>query len=119
MTFSEQIRQKSEEYDIPRKAHELSEHVDAYVAQAVGKVGDLTHKNRGTIEGFLEKAAKTVNDKTEGKYADKVAKAKDAAHKGVGKLVEQRPEAKHAATTDQWREATTTEAPTPPETDAG
>ncbi|MET7713988.1 antitoxin [Streptomyces sp. NPDC005407] len=64
----------------------------AKLAPAKDKVSDLAHQHGGKIEHGLEKAAKTVDAKTKGKYSSKIesgtGKAKEAldriAHKDDG-----------------------------------
>ncbi|MFI8433938.1 antitoxin [Streptomyces sp. NPDC079020] len=64
----------------------------AKLAPAKDKVGDLAQQHGGKIEQGLDKAARTVDEKTKGKYSDKIVsgtqKAKDAVdrlgHKDEG-----------------------------------
>ncbi|MFB7272197.1 antitoxin [Streptomyces sp. NPDC056244] len=64
----------------------------ARIAPAKDKVSDFAQQHGGKIEHGLEKAARTVDQKTKGKYSDKIdagtGKAKDAlgrlAHKDDG-----------------------------------
>uniref|UniRef100_A0AAU3GPS2 Antitoxin n=1 Tax=Streptomyces sp. NBC_01401 TaxID=2903854 RepID=A0AAU3GPS2_9ACTN len=52
------------------------------LAPAKDKVGDLAQQHGGKIEQGLDKAARTVDEKTKGKYSEKIEsgtqKAKDA-----------------------------------------
>ncbi|WP_046495519.1 antitoxin [Streptomyces odonnellii] len=54
----------------------------ARIAPAKDKVSDFAQQHGGKIEHGLEKAARTVDQKTKGKYSDKIdagtGKAKDA-----------------------------------------
>ncbi|WP_328906225.1 antitoxin [Streptomyces sp. NBC_00234] len=58
------------------------DNLKAKLAPAKDKVGDLAHQHGGKIEQGLDKAARTVDQKTKGKYSDKIVtgtqKAKDA-----------------------------------------
>ncbi|OKK04904.1 MULTISPECIES: antitoxin [unclassified Streptomyces] len=64
----------------------------AKLAPAKEKVSDLAQQHEGKIDQGLEKAARMVDQKTKGKYSDKIesgtGKAKDAlgriAHKDDG-----------------------------------
>ncbi|MGW8885755.1 antitoxin [Streptomyces sp. NPDC055749] len=68
------------------------DNLKAKLAPAKDKVGDLAHQHGGKIEHGLDKAARTVDQKTKGKYSDKIVsgtqKAKDAVdrlgHKDEG-----------------------------------
>ncbi|MFC6704515.1 Rv0909 family putative TA system antitoxin [Flexivirga alba] len=70
--------------------------------QAKEKAGKLAHDNRDKFAGVLGKLTSKIDEKTQGKYHDKLEKAQDAALKGADKLAEQRPDAGDG------------EAPTPP-----
>ncbi|MFE7464493.1 antitoxin [Streptomyces sp. NPDC057499] len=64
----------------------------AKLGPAKEKVGELAHQHGGKIDQGLDKAARTVDEKTKGKYSEKIEsgarKAKDAverlAHKNEG-----------------------------------
>jgi len=68
----------------------LMHSLKARLAPAKDKVSGLAHQHGGKIEHGLDKAAKLVDEKTRGKYSEKIhtgaGKAKDAmdrlAHKG-------------------------------------
>ncbi len=72
------------------KVKHLADVAEKAARDAVRKAGDLAHDKRDTVASGLDKVAAKVDQKTEGKYADKVAKAKAQIGKGVDKLAEQR-----------------------------
>ncbi len=96
-TFVDKLIQKADELELQRKADDLIEAATKLAHDTVGKAGALAHDNLDKVEGFLDKAAAKVDEQTEGKYKDKVAKAREQASKTVAKLADQRPEAKTAA----------------------
>ena len=51
----------------------------------VDKVKDLLSKNADKVDTAIDKAGDVVDQKTQGKYADKVDKVQDAAKKAVDK----------------------------------
>ncbi|HLT69709.1 MAG TPA: antitoxin [Acidimicrobiales bacterium] len=64
-----------------------------FIDKAKDLAKDLTDKARGavgdhadTIEGGIDKAAKFVDEKTKGKYADKIETVQAKAHEAVEKL---------------------------------
>ncbi len=72
----------------------LMDNLKARLEPAKGKVSDLAQQHGDKIDRGLEKVAKTVDERTKGKYSDRIqtgrGKAKDAmerlAHKeGEGK----------------------------------
>ncbi|MGW0855136.1 antitoxin [Streptomyces sp. NPDC002690] len=50
------------------------------------KVGDLAHQHGGKIEQGLDKAARTVDEKTKGKYSDKIQSGTQKAKDTVDRL---------------------------------
>jgi hypothetical protein len=60
----------------------LMDNLKAKLAPAKDKVSGLAQQHGGKIENGLDKAAKVVDEKTKGKYSDKIqtgtGKAKDA-----------------------------------------
>lgn len=52
---------------------------------AIDKVKDLASENADKIEGAVDKAGDFIDDKTGGKYADKVDTVQDAVKKNLKK----------------------------------
>ena len=119
MSFLDKMKKKAEELELDKKAKDLQAAATAAAKQAREKAGDYTAENRHKIDGYVEKAATTIDAKTDGKYADKVAKAKVQVAKGVDKVAEGKPE-RPLPQTDSAPEATfpvDPDAPRPPTTD--
>jgi antitoxin protein of toxin-antitoxin system len=55
------------------------------------KLKDLASKNKGAVDSAIDKAGDIVDQKTQGKYAQQVDKAQDAAKKAVDKTPPQSP----------------------------
>jgi MT0933-like antitoxin protein len=55
------------------------------------KVKNLLSKNADKVDTAIDKAGDIVDQKTQGKYADKVDKVQDAAKKAVDKSNPQTP----------------------------
>jgi ElaB/YqjD/DUF883 family membrane-anchored ribosome-binding protein len=91
MSFLDKMRQKAEELDLDTKARELADAAAKAAQQAREKAGEIAHEQRDKVEEVLDKAGRAIDDKTEGKYHDKVVKAKDTVVKGVDQLAQQRP----------------------------
>jgi ElaB/YqjD/DUF883 family membrane-anchored ribosome-binding protein len=88
---SRKVKQKAEEWDVQGKAEKFAAEVDKVAHEAKDKAAELADDNRGKIRENLDKAGAKIDERTEGKYADKVAKAKDTVVGGVDRLAEQRP----------------------------
>ena len=99
MSFLDKMKKKAEELELDKKAKDLQAAATTAAKQAREKAGDYTAENRSKIDGYVEKAATTIDTKTDGKYADKVAKAKEQVGKGVDKVAEGSPGAPGATGT--------------------
>ncbi|MFI8200669.1 antitoxin [Streptomyces sp. NPDC085942] len=64
----------------------LLDNLKAKLGPAKEKVGDLAQQHGGKIEQGLDKAARTVDQKTKGKYSDKIDAGTRKAKEAVGKL---------------------------------
>jgi hypothetical protein len=56
------------------------------------KLKDLASKNKGAVDSAIDKAGDAVDQKTQGKYAQQVDQAKDAAKKVVDETPPQNPQ---------------------------
>ena len=91
MTFMDKLKSKAEELDLQGKADRLVDAAIRAAQQSREKIGELADENCDNVERVLDKAGAAIDERTEGKYADKVAKAKDTVAGSVDKLAEQRP----------------------------
>lgn len=93
MKITDQIKAKAEELDLQGKFEDLSEKAKHGLAEAKSKAGTVAHESKDKVEGLLEKAGSTIDEKTDGKYADKVAKVKSKTTELVDKVASNRPDA--------------------------
>ncbi len=91
MTFMDKLKGKAEELDLQGKADRLADAATTAAQQAREKAGEVADENRDKVERVLDKAGAAIDGRTEGKYAIKVATAKQQVSKGVDKLAAQRP----------------------------
>ncbi|MCU1536318.1 MAG: hypothetical protein JWP82_669, partial [Humibacillus sp.] len=91
MSFLDKMKKKAEELELDKKAKDLQEAATKAATQAREKAGDYAAGNRDKIDSYVDKAATTIDAKTQGKYADHVAKARQGVGKGVDKLAESAP----------------------------
>ena len=85
-TFADRLAAKAEELELQRKATELADAVGKLAQSAFEQAKTYTADHRDSVEGFLDKAAAKVDQQTDGKYHDKVAKARGAASEGLSKF---------------------------------
>lgn len=94
----------------------LLDNMKAKLGPAKEKVSDLAQRQRGSIEHGLDKAAKVVDEKTKGKYSEKIhagtGKAKEAVDR-IAHMGEQRPDT--GTRTAPGGETAQTPPQTPPE----
>ncbi|MFC7596177.1 antitoxin [Terrabacter sp. GCM10028922] len=88
MSFMDKLKKKAEELDLEAKAKHLQETAAHAAKQAREKAGDFAAENREKIDGYVESATAKIDEKTDGKYHDKVVKVKDQVAKGVDKVAE-------------------------------
>jgi hypothetical protein len=88
MSFLDKLKHKADEMGLKEKADHLAEEAKKMAEQAKEKAGDLAAENKDKVESVLDKAGAKIDEKTEGKYSDKIAKAKEQVAKGVDKIAE-------------------------------
>jgi hypothetical protein len=84
--FMDKMAAKADELELQRKATELADAVGRLAQSAFEQAKTYTADHRDSVEGFLDKAAAKVDEQTDGKYHDKVAKARGAASEGLSKF---------------------------------
>ncbi|WP_405773335.1 antitoxin [Streptomyces sp. NBC_01538] len=67
----------------------LLDSLKAKLAPAKGKVAHFAHEHEDQIDRGLDKAAKVVDEKTRGKYSDKIHTGTDKAKGAVDRLAHQ------------------------------
>ncbi|MGW1539946.1 antitoxin [Streptomyces sp. NPDC002309] len=64
----------------------LIDNLKARLGPAKGKVSDLAQQHGGKIQHGIDKAAKVVDDRTKGKYSDKIHSGTDKAKGAMDRL---------------------------------
>lgn len=90
MSFAENIKAKIKDAEVEKQLTDLVDEGERLAREALTKAGDVAHERRDEVQGWLEKATGAINDKTEGKYADKVAQVRDTLLGGLDKLAQRR-----------------------------
>jgi hypothetical protein len=65
--------------------------------QAKGRAGRLAGQHRDKIDHAIDKSGSYLDQRTGGKYSDKVHKARDSAHSAATRLAEQHRESEQAS----------------------
>lgn len=98
---TDKIVKAAKDLGLPPKAEEYIRSADKTITEVVHKaavfadenrekLAGYVDENRGKLAEYVEKAGAFVDEKTEGKYHDKVSKAQDAANSAVAKLATHR-----------------------------
>jgi MT0933-like antitoxin protein len=93
MKFTDQIKAKAEELNLSGKLDQLGDAASKAMTDAKHKAGSVAHDQKDKVENLLDKAGSVIDGRTDGKYADKVAKAKQKAGGLVDKVASHRPDA--------------------------
>lgn len=86
----------------------------AKLAPAKDKVSGLAQQHGGKIENGLDKAAKMVDEKTKGKYSDKIQTGTGKAKDAMDRLAHQGDTGTTGNTGTEGSGTTTPPDPTPP-----
>jgi len=93
MAMNESLRKAVDDLDLDRRLDEFGKFAQKTYDGVRAQVGTLTHDNREKVDGWVAKATTLVDERTDGKYHDKVAKFSAALGTGLDKVAEQRPDA--------------------------
>ncbi|WP_374971161.1 Rv0909 family putative TA system antitoxin [Terrabacter sp. BE26] len=83
MSFLDKLRKKAEELDLETKARQLQEAATHAAQQAREKAGEFTAEHREQIDGYVETAGAKIDEKTDHRYADQIAKVTQQLEHGV------------------------------------
>ncbi|HSU74876.1 MAG TPA: antitoxin [Terrabacter sp.] len=83
MSFLDKLRKKAEELDLETKARQLQEAATHAAQQAREKAGEFTAEHRDQIDGYVETAGTKIDEKTDHRYADQIAKVTEQLERGV------------------------------------
>ena len=92
MTFGEQMKHKADEVNLQGKAKDFGDALIEVAKAAFGLAAGYAADNREKVDGALNKATQTIDEKTGGKHAETVTKVRAQIDKGIDKLVEQKSE---------------------------
>ncbi|MER6955330.1 MULTISPECIES: antitoxin [unclassified Streptomyces] len=71
----------------------LLDNLKARLAPAKGKVSDLAQQHGGKVQHGIDKAAKVVDEKTKGKYSDRIHTGTDKAKGAMDRIAHKEPPA--------------------------
>lgn len=88
--INETLKQKIDDLDLDRRINELAQHAEQLVVRAIDTAADYASEHRDDMDRLLTRATTAIDERTDGRYADKVSKVRDQLDRGVEKLAERR-----------------------------
>lgn len=89
--LGERIRARLEELDVDSRLEELADQATDAVNRGVARAGELTHEHREQIDHALDRASGRLDLRTDGRYADRISRARTSLDRGVDRVEEHRP----------------------------
>jgi len=91
--INETLKQKIDELDLDRRLNEASEQAEQVLRRALDTAAEYAREHRDDVDRLLSRVSTTIDERTDGKYADKVTKVREQLDRGVERLAERRPAA--------------------------
>ena len=89
--INETLKQKIDDLDLDRRLNEFTEHAEEVVNRALDTAAEYAHEHQDDVDRLLTRVSTSIDERTEGKYADQVTKVREQLERGVSKLAERRP----------------------------
>ena len=89
--INETLKQKIDELDLDRRLNEASVQAEQVLSRALDTAAEYAREHREDVDRLLTRVSTTIDERTDGKYADKVTKVREQLERGVSKLAERRP----------------------------
>lgn len=89
--INETLKQKIEDLDLDRRLNEATVQAEHALKRALDSAAEYAHDHRDDVDRLLTRVSSSIDERTEGKYADKVTKVREQLDRGVEKLAERRP----------------------------
>jgi ElaB/YqjD/DUF883 family membrane-anchored ribosome-binding protein len=91
--INETLKQKIDELDLDRRLNEASVQAEQVLRRALDTAADYAREHRDDVERLLTRVSTSIDERTDGKYADKVTMVREQLDRGVERLAERRPSA--------------------------
>ena len=90
--INETLKQRIDELDLDRRLNDVVDQAEDGLRKVVETAGGYAHDHRDDIERALDKVAGSIEDRTEGRYADRVDQLRHQLGTGLDRLAERRPD---------------------------
>ena len=88
MAINDTLKQKIDELDLDRRLNDAVEQVERTVTTALDKAGDYAWTHPDDLQGWIDRAGTTLDQRTDGRFAEPLAKVQRQARKTVARLAE-------------------------------
>jgi ElaB/YqjD/DUF883 family membrane-anchored ribosome-binding protein len=88
--INETLKQRIDELDLDSRLNEFSDRAEQAIKRALDTAAGYAHEHRDDVDRLLTRVSTTIDERTEGKYADKVTKVREQLDRGVERLAERR-----------------------------
>jgi hypothetical protein len=89
--INETLKQRIDELDLDSRLNEFSDRAELAFKRALDTAAEYAHEHRDEVDRLLTRVSASIDERTEGKYADKVTKVREQLDRGVERLAERRP----------------------------
>ncbi len=90
--INETLKKKIDDLDLDRRLNELVDQAESLFKRGVDTAADYASEHRDDVDRVLDRVSAQIDERTQGKYADKVGKVRGQLELGLTKLAERRPE---------------------------
>jgi ElaB/YqjD/DUF883 family membrane-anchored ribosome-binding protein len=90
--INEKLKEMIDELDLDRRVNEFVGQAETFLRRAVETAGHYAEEHRDDVDRVLDKLSTQIDERTDGKYADKVVKVRGQVEQGLAKLAERRPD---------------------------
>lgn len=88
--INETLKQKIDELDLDKRLNDLTEQAEVAINRALDSASDYARDHRTDLERWLDRASETVEQRTGGRYSDRVTRVRDTLAEGVDRLAARR-----------------------------
>jgi ElaB/YqjD/DUF883 family membrane-anchored ribosome-binding protein len=88
--INETLKQKIDELDLDSRLNEFSDRAEEAFKRALDTAAEYAHEHRDDVDRLLTRVSTSIDERTEGRYADQVTKVREQLDRGVDRLAERR-----------------------------
>ena len=90
MSIADELQQLIADLDVERRVTEAASDLERAAAMLAQRVGTLAAERRDDVDGWLARAGQVIDDGTDGRYADSVARLREQLIACLDRLAEHR-----------------------------